>query len=540
MRSFTILFVLSITWFTHAQTQDAWVFFTDKEDVQASINNPISILTQEALDRKQLHNISIDERDVPVNETYIQQIKNASGINVLAKSKWMNCVYVQGTFSAIDNLLNQSFVSSIEYANKDLNAVTKILFSEENKFFQEENLSKTVYDYGDAANQILQLNAQTLHQEDYTGDGMVIAFLDSGFPNVQTIQAFSHLIDQNKLLGTYDFALRQEDVTGTGSHGTITLSDAAALLPGEFVGTAPQASYYLFRTEFAPTEVPVEEAWWVEALERADSLGVDVVNTSLGYQDYDNPAYDHSYEDLDGQTTFAARGANHAFDKGMLLVTSAGNDGNGFTFVGTPADSPGVMSIGAVDEDGNYASFSSIGPTVDGRIKPDVMAQGAGAAVINQDGTVSFVNGTSMSSPIMAGAIACLWQAYPQATNAQIMQILRESGSLFTTPSNEMGYGIPDFEAALAGLTQLNVQEALADLQFGIYPNPAQHELHIQFPANILNAEITILDQGGRKVMQHQLSPATSSMDLSRMASGLYLVTIKGNSTSNTFKLIKS
>ena len=206
------------------------------------------------------------------------------------------------------------------------------------------------------------------------------------------------MIDNNRLLGTFDFFSRTTNVTGTGSHGVKTSSDIAGFIEDQFVGTAPNASFYLFRTEYGPDENPREEAWWVEGLERADSLGVDVINTSLGYQDYDNPNYDHSYEDLDGQTTISSRGANIAFEKGMLLVTSAGNDGNGFGTVGAPADAPGVFTIGAVNSEGEYSSFSSRGPTVDGRVKPDVMAQGQDAAVVSQSGDIVFNNGTSFSS----------------------------------------------------------------------------------------------------------------------------------------------
>ena len=245
-------------------------------------------------------------------------------------------------------------------------------------------------------------------------------------------------------------------------HGTNTSSDIGGFIQDQFVGTAPEASFYLFVTEYVPTENPVEEAWWVEALERADSLGVDVVNTSLSYRGYDNSAYDHSYEDLDGQTTIAARGANHAFDKGMILVNSAGNGGNSsFPTVGTPADAPGVLTIGAVDSGGNYASFSSKGPTVDGRIKPDVMSQGQGSAIITTGGNVDFSSGTSFSSPIMAGAVTCLWQSRPEVPNAALMQVIRESASLYDSPTNEMGYGIPNFEDAYNALQILGIEDQL-------------------------------------------------------------------------------
>jgi len=538
MKKLLLFVAVLATQFSFGQIQDGWSFFDDKENVAAALADPITILTQEALDRKALHGIVVDERDVPVNENYITQVKNATGITVLAKSKWMNCVYIQGTEADINNLLNLPFVSSVEFADKNLN-LFPVSTGVTDKFQLENETSRIVYDYGQAANQVEMIGIDHVHEQDFTGEGMIAAVLDSGFPNITSIGAFAHIVNENRLLGTYDFAGRQEDVTGTGSHGTRTFSDMGGLLDGDFVGTSPNASYYLFRTEFAPTEVPVEEAWWVEALERADSLGVDVVNTSLGYQDYDNPNYDHSYDDLDGQTTFAARGANLAFEKGMLLVTSAGNDGGGFTFVATPADAPGVLTVGAVDSNGNYASFSSIGPTVDGRVKPDVMAKGASAAVVDAAGFVTTSSGTSFSSPIMAGAVTSLWQARPETTNAELMQIIRESSSLFDTPTDEMGYGIPNFEEALNALNTFAIEEQLLDLNFAVYPNPTSDVINISFPKGIETATVTMYNVLGTQVMRSEVTTTSNRIDVSRLSTGVYVARIEHQNTSNSFKIIK-
>lgn len=538
MKKIMLLLALFVAGQGFSQIQDAWVFFADKENVADAIANPLTILTQEAIDRKAMHGVPIDERDVPVNENYITQIKNATGITVFAKSKWMNCVYVQGTQANIEDLLNLSFVTDVEYADKDLNLFPSTPPGQD-KFVLEAPSSRIIYNYGAAANQIEQIAGDFLHEQDFTGSGMIVAVLDSGFPNVGTIPAFADIISEGRLLGTYNFAERQVDVTGTGSHGTRTLSDIGGFLLDQFVGTAPEASFYLFRTEFSPTEVPVEEAWWVEALERSDSLGVDVVNTSLGYQDYDNPNYDHAYSDLDGMTTFAARGANIAFDKGMLLVTSAGNDGNGFGFVATPADAPGVLTVGAIDGNGNYASFSSFGPTFDGRVKPDVMAQGVDAAVINGSGDITFSNGTSFSSPIMAGAVTCLWQVRPQTTNGQIMQIVRESAHLFANPTDQMGYGIPNFEDAYDALLLLSVEDILLQDQFAIYPNPASDKVNISFPQHIERAGLEIYNVLGKRVLQKEISAVNNFVDIAGLNSGIYIVSIEANNQRNSFKLIK-
>ena len=534
---FLVLTILSIQQGV-AQSQDAWVFFADKENVEASLADPILIMTQEAIDRKTLQGTPIDERDVPVNENYITQIKNIYGITVRSKSKWMNCIYVIGDQYNIESLLDFSFVTDVEYADKSLN-----LFPGgpiENKFALEEASQNINYNYGAAANQIEMLSGDYLHELDYTGEGMIVAVLDAGFPSIDTNPGFQKMRDENRILGTYDFEARIENVNGTSSHGFNTSSDIGGFLQDEFVGTAPQASFYFFVTEYTPSETPVEEAWWVEALERSDSLGVDVVNTSLGYRGYDNPNYDHSYEDLDGQTTFSARGANIAFDKGMILVTSAGNSGNtDFPTVGTPGDSPGTLTIGAVNSNGNYASFSSIGPTVDGRVKPDLMAQGVSAAVINTGGNVDFSSGTSFSSPIMAGVITCLWQSRPEVPNGHIMQIVRESANLYNNPTDQMGYGIPNFENAYAALQELGFEDEFLMSNFALYPNPVTSKINISFPEGISNCTFTIYSILGNKVLSTEISRNLNSVNIETLNSGMYIASINSNNKQISFKIIK-
>ena len=538
MKKIVLLLVIMLVQQGYAQQEAAWVFFTDKENVAASIADPILIMTQDAIDRKALQGTPIDERDVPVNENYITQIKDAAGITVLAKSKWMNCVHVTGNETNINALLNLSFVTDVEYADPSLN-----LFPGgeplEDKFASEEDKSKVTYNYGEAANQIEMLSGDYLHELDFAGQGMVIAVLDAGFPTVQTNPGFDKMRDEGRLLGTYDFEARTTNVDGTSSHGLNTSSDIGGFLQDEFVGTAPLASYYLFVTEYGPTETLAEEAWWVEALERSDSLGVDVVNTSLGYQDFDNPNYDHSYEDLDGQTTFAARGANIAFDKGMILVTSAGNDGGGFTYVGTPGDSPGMLTVGAVDYDGYFASFSSIGPTTDGRIKPDVMAQGSSSAVISTGGWVDFSNGTSFSSPIMTGVVACLWQSRPQTPNNEVMQIIRESAHLYDDPTDQMGYGIPNFQDAYLALQQLGIEDEFLLSNFALYPNPASSTINISFPEGVSEAEFTLHSILGNEVLSTQISKNANSINIESLTTGMYIATIRSNNQKISFKIIK-
>ncbi|MDC0408690.1 S8 family serine peptidase [Flavobacteriaceae bacterium] len=540
MKYFLTLMGLLIGLSGQAQIQDAWIYFSDKENVEASINNPISILTQEALDRKALHSVVIDARDVPVTEAYIQEVKNSPGITYWAKSKWMNCVYVQGTVNDLEALLDLPYVVGIEYADKDLNFPNPQPVPDKFKVLADPQ-SRVEYNYGTAANQIEMISGDYLHQQEFTGEGMIIAVMDSGFPNFASNPGFAHIVDNGRLLGTFDFYSRTTDVTGTGSHGIKTTSDIGGYLDNQFAGTAPEASFYLFRTEYGPSENPREEAWWVEALERADSLGVDVVNTSLGYQAYDNANYDHSYEDLDGVTTFAARGANLAYEKGMVLVTSGGNQGNSFGTVATPADAIGLLAVGAVNNLGNYVSFSSRGPTVDGRIKPDVMAKGQSAAVISSSGVVDFSNGTSFSSPIMAGAVSCLWQAFPETTNAELMQVVRESAHLFNNPTDQMGYGIPNFELAFNTLSLLAQNDHLLKRQAALSPNPVNEFFSVLLPSEVDYAQLEVYNVLGQFVESLEVRASQSQIPVMHWNKGAYLIKlILPSGQVQSFKLIKA
>jgi len=534
-----VVFFLFIIQYNYAQTEDAWVYFVDKENVSSSIQNPISILTQEAIDRKKLHQIAIDEKDVPVNENYISQLKNTNGIEVLAKSKWFNCVFVRGALESINVLKNLSFVDRIDYAD---NALDGLKTSSNKKRVPYRSGSKLklqpVFNYGNTRAQIEQLNADELHRQNYTGLGMRIAVMDSGFPGVDVADGFKKVRDEGRLLDGYDFVRRTDNEFGFqgSSHGTQTLSDMAGFIANEFVGTAPDATYYLFITEDADTEGPKEEALWVEAAERADSLGVDIINTSLGYSiNYDNPSYEYSPSDMDGQTAFISRGANIAYAKGMLLVTSAGNSGrSNWGIITAPGDAPGCLTVGAIDANGNYVSFSSIGPTADNRVKPDVMARGLDASVILPNSTIAASNGTSFSSPIMAGAVACLWQAFPSKSNEEIMDLVRKSASQYTNPSNQMGYGIPDFKAILANLSS-DGDEIIKNSN--IYPNPIRDRLYIEMPlGGFSNIKIFSID--GKAVHEEKLNNSNTIV-LDHLSSGLYILEFQTESSRTILKLSK-
>ncbi|AXT19496.1 T9SS C-terminal target domain-containing protein [Flavobacteriaceae bacterium AU392] len=535
MKKLLLLITFAFTpFFAVAQQEDAWVYFTDKENVANSIANPITILTQRAIDRKANHNVAIDARDVPVNETYITQVKNAIGVTVMAKSKWLNAVHVRGTQTNINNLSTLPSVDRIDFANKNLNTALNINTNDDK--FSIENVEVT-FNYGNTENQVDMINVDELHEMDFTGEGILIAVMDGGFPNVNTMGAFQRLRNAGDLLGGFDFVHRTTDIYATSntSHGTRVLSTMAGYIENQFVGTAPDASYYLFITEDGPNENPVEESYWVEAVERADSLGVDIINTSLGYSNFDNANYNYARSDFDGSTTYITRGANIAFEKGLLLVTSAGN--SGATGISAPADSQGVLSIGAVDSNGNYASFSSQGSSVQPVQKPDVVARGSGSFVIESSNAIVQNNGTSFSSPIMAGGIACLWQALPDVTNGELMQLVRESASQYNSPDNFLGYGIPDLGSILN--STLSQGDEIEQDKFTIFPNPTSGRLNITFPTDTDEADFLLFDVLGKQIFKTTILRSNNAVDLGDLPRGIYIARMQTSNQSNTYKLIK-
>lgn len=527
-----LLIVLPILGFSQ---QDAWVYLNDKQNVPAALADPTTILTQKAIDRKNAHGVTIDERDVPVNENYIAQLKAQTGITVMAKSKWLNAVHVRGSEANINALSGLVFVSSIDFADNSLNTAKQAQQKQQSKF-QE---TFTAFNYGNAANQIQMFHGDQLHLANYTGTGMTVAVLDAGFPNVNTMTSFKRLRDAGHILGEYNFVNRDSDVytNTTSNHGTMVLSTMAGYVDNQYVGTAPDADYYLFITEDGPNENPVEESYWVEAAERADSLGVDVINSSLGYGSfYDNTNYNYTPSDFNGLTTYITRGANIAFEKGLLIVNSVGNEDN--AGVNAPADSQYVLSIGAVDANGDYAYFSSVGSNIQPTIKPDVVAQGLASYVINENDVIGTANGTSFSSPIMAGGLVCLWQALPDKTNGEIMQLVRESASQYSSPDYKLGYGIPDLQVALnTALASSDV--AIDQDNIKLFPNPTSNRIYIQFPTKESQLDISVFDILGKLVLHTVITQTNNQLDLSWISKGMYMAKIVSKNSTRSFKIIK-
>ena len=419
---------------------------TDKKGTPYRLDKPLEYLSQKALDRRKRQGLQVDSTDLPLPPEYIRRINSTKGVEVVCQSKWNNTVVVKvADASNVAPLLKLPFVS---HAEKVFTAPDSIKPSERTLYHKELEKWEGAGDeeYGKAASNIKIINGQRLHQLGYMGRGITIAVFDGGFMNVDKIPAMENI----KVLGTRDFvAFKSLSIYQAHDHGTKVLSTMAINLPGVFVGTAPDASYWLIRAEDTATESLAEEDYWAAAAEFADSVGADIISSSLGYIKFDDQTTNHKYTELDGKHAQISKTASRLASKGIIHVNSAGNEGLGtWKKIGFPADACDILSVGAINSSGVNASFSSVGPSEDGRVKPDIMSLGSPAAVVSGRGAIISDMGTSFAAPIISGMVACLWQSAPKATAYQVMEAIRKSGDNHETPNNVFGYGIPDFEKA--------------------------------------------------------------------------------------------
>lgn len=445
----------------NGDTLKFWVQFTDKKNSPFSVKDPEKYLSKRAIERRKKLDIKITEEDFPVNPAYMHQVSQA-GVQMLNPSRWLNGVSIQtNNLDHVKQIMELPFVkevkkvglySGIDNANMDyLMEFFMSLGSEDSTKIPEGGTRSgfTPEYYGEGFKQLDMLNGLAMHNEGYTGEGIVIAILDGGFMNVNKIETFKHLYDNNQVLGTYDFVKRDSNVYDDNNHGMNVLSCMAAKTPGVMVGTAPGASYWLLRTEDANTEYPIEEHNWATGAEFADSAGADLINSSLGYTTFDEKLMNHKYSDLDGKTSPATKAAAIAAKKGLIVCNAAGNEGDGdWKYIGAPADADGIITVGGVDPDGAPASFSSFGPSADGRLKPNVAALAVEAIVASVSGNFYPSQGTSFATPILCGMVACLLEANPGKSPAEVIKAIEMSGSKYHKPDSVLGYGIPDFVKA--------------------------------------------------------------------------------------------
>ncbi|GAB2626020.1 S8 family serine peptidase [Emticicia sediminis] len=499
---FLLYAVLGIYTNTFAQIKYKYlVLFKDKDGSPYSINSPLVYLSQKAIDRRFKQGITIKASDLPPNPAYISSIQQ-TGATVIYKSRWMNAALVEATESQKNAILALSSVKGIEF-NRPLKQARQT--SVKDKFAIENTES---LNYGDATAQIQLLGADEMHNQGFHGEGMLVALLDDGFLNVNTSACLQHLTQQNKIVKVYDFVDNDNTVYAQGGHGTAVLSTMAGYIDNQMISPAFGASVALFRTEDNFSETPLEEANWLFAAEMADSLGADIISSSLGYSTFDNSADNYTPAMMDGKTALSTRAADLATERGIVVVVSAGNSGNdsSWQIITAPSDGDSVLAIGAVTRAGNYASFSSRGNSADGRTKPDVVAVGSNTALCNTSGFASTSNGTSFAAPLVAGLVAGLWQANPHLTAQEVTRSIRKSGHQFAMPDVQLGYGYANFSRAntvVQNEFSISAIEPNSDLiSVKILPSN-KTDIELKF-SNVLinnNLRITFIQQSTKQII---------------------------------------
>lgn len=536
---FLSLFFL-ITTFSWAQIPATRFFveFVDKGSSSFSLQRPSEFLSQRSIERRLKFNIPLDSSDLPVTAAYVASVQRLGGL-IHCTSKWFNGVVVEPRDSqSWENIKLLPCVKSTQ-------PVFKLKRTDDP--WVEPAATEGVASfpdsvYGIGLTQVKQLNLQSLHQEGFTGKGVWIAVLDAGFINVPSIAAFQHLFTEGRIFGNRDFVDRDNDPFNGDIHGTLVLSCMAAKLPGVMIGTAPDAKYTLLRTEDVGSERRIEEFNWIAGAEYADSLGIDVFNTSLGYTWYDpiDSMQQITQVQLDGNTTYITRGADLAAKKGILVVNSAGNEGgSAWGNISAPSDGDSVFCIGAVDSSGFRAGFSGRGLSSQ-RIKPNVMALGARTPLLNHNGNPSTGSGTSFSGPVIAGAMACLVQAFPQKSNWELMKAVEKSSSQFQNPDTLMGYGIPDFGKVFQALNQWN-KYFPKDQDFClVFPNPVGTNSRIVFKEAYASVTLRLWDSRGRLIKQWNIANQMSE-DLSWIAQlqqGAYFLDVETELLQTRIRLV--
>ena len=538
---FTLILVVLLGFSGAAFAQTNYYFYVqlkNKNNSPYSLSNPSAYLSARAIARRTTFSVATDSTDLPVNPAYVQQIENL-GAHVHCASKWMNGVTVKLTDSTkMSQVRALPFVSFVQY--------TGLLIGAAQTPPAKKN-SKATLNYGIAAGQITQLNGTYLHDEGFKGKGIHVAVIDAGFTNVNINTCFDSLRLQGRLLGTKNVINPLADIYSEDTHGAMVLSTMTGNMPGQYLGTAPEASYWLIRTEYGPTEYKVETDFWCSGIEFADSVGADIATSSLGYSTFDDTKMDFTYTDMNGKVSRASRAATIASQKGMVVLVAAGNEGdptNSWHYISSPADADGIIAVGAVTSAGIPSTFSSYGPSSDGRVKPEICATGTSSALVNTSGTPTYGNGTSFATPIMAGMTACLLQKYKsQNQNPSISTLLQsvfKTGNHFNSPTTQMGYGIPDFKAAEQNLTTFDLVQKFEKNNFTISFNPQYHSLiiHHNNVGNLQNASVKIYSITGNSLVCQTISDRTTVIRTTGFTPGIYAVCVSGNGMTETTKII--
>ena len=537
---FLLIILFSVVFLTESALSAAesyyfFVQFTDKNNSPYSLSNPSEYLSNKALTRRLYFGIVCDSTDLPVNANYVNQIGNL-GIKVHSRSKWLNGITVIANDSNImSQVRNFSFVKKVQF--------TGIKSSPANI---KSNIKKSTEDfiYGATATQINQVKGNYLHNLGYTGKDIYVGVLDAGFNNVNINGCFDSLRLQNRLLGTKDIIEPTSNIYAEDAHGANVLSIMTGNKPGNFLGSTPHASFWLIRTEYGPSEYLVETDFWVSGIEFADSVGIDIVNSSLGYTTFNSASMNFTYADMNGKVSRASIAATMAAHKGIIVCNSMGNDGDKtWKYLGSPADADDILSVGAVTSSASPSFFTSFGPSSDFRIKPEVCAMGTATAIVNTSGASSSGNGTSYSTPVITGMMACYLQYIKSNFSAKsisdIIESVKKSTSDYSNPTSQMGYGIPDFQKASILITVLDMEKESSLKNYKIIYNKANQSIQVDNLQNTNHniAQIQLINQIGQIVDSKIITSQSTQLQTNKISAGIYFVRIIRDENTETFKI---
>ncbi|HTN47346.1 MAG TPA: S8 family peptidase [Flavipsychrobacter sp.] len=524
------------------------ISFTNKAG-SANINNPISFLSQRALDRRTKFGIAIDTTDLPVSPAYLDSVKQLTSGLIHTTSRWMNnCVLIVDDSSKILLLQNKPYINNIVLVGWFSNGLhdKPSPFPDEkfrDKLFAapgtRSKTTGTAAYYGAAWDQTQVVRGDCLHDLGFKGQGMLITVLDNGFNWVNSAPGFDSLYTSGRIIDTYNISRDTPLVYGYGSHGTEVLSILAGYIPNTFVGAAPLAQYALFITEDAGFEQPIEIDNLIAGIERADSIGTDVASISLGYNVFDAPFPAITASQLDGNTTIGTRAVNMAVRKGIAVIGSAGNEGTGGLLA--PSDANDILTVGSVDVSKVAAPTSGYGPNASGVIKPNICGMGHPAAALTTSTTPNYISGTSMATPSIAGFTACLMQANPTKDPFQVRSVLQQTAHRFTNPTANLGYGVPDFCNAN---TLLDVKGVVKTDPVACYPNPFTHSVHITLHLPLSDrVSIKLMDITGKVIYREDYNVKKEedliSLSTSSLSAGVYFIRVSSSVQSQTIKLVK-
>ncbi|QEC69765.1 S8 family serine peptidase [Panacibacter ginsenosidivorans] len=553
MRVFSIAMILCLCSTQLVAQYSKWIIqFTDKNNSPYSLNDPTAYLSQKAIDRRTKQHIVIDSSDLPVNPIYIEQVLAKGNVTYLSQAKWLNQILIyckdNNTITAINQLpfVKKSQAIGLFKTTEPIKEKTEDEIKELDVSSFTASTMQDTLDYGNAYNQVHIHNGEFLHNKGYTGDGITIAILDGGFYQYDNLQAFDSARLQNRILGVEDFVDFDNSVTEDNSHGMFCLSTIAANVPGKMVGTAPHASFWLMRTENVFSEYPIEEHNWVAAAAFADSAGADIISSSLGYYLFDDPTFNHSYADFYKNSTVVSKGATMAAQKGMIVTNSAGNEGNNsWKYLIFPADADSVCTVGAVDNNGIIASFSSYG--YPGKVKPNIVSVGSGTVIWGTNNVPATGSGTSFSNPNINGLIACLWQAFPADDNMTILNAVYESADKYNNPDNRYGFGIPNMKEAYVILKKKQNIELYGNEWLFASPDPFTSRIDVKVIAQQEGTiTLSLIDKDGNTIQSLALNAEaqeiydTSFTGLDNLPPGNYNVQYKDNENTRTVVLKKN